>query len=239
MNKVPDMTTMTDAPTRAEFDRLDRKLDLILENLEERRAHTERLDDLLADASIITKDFSALATRELDNAGVEISDGLTGELALKVLRNLHHFSELMDMLENVSDLGKDVGLIFNSAVMDAAGKLEALDRKGYFRFMAELGPVADRVVEHFTEEDLRDLSDNVVNILETVKRITQPDMMEAVNNAIVIFRNVETQDIPSMSLFRVVRELNSPEAKKGLGFLITFLKNLGAQELIAHPTIKK
>lgn len=238
MNKVPDMTTKNDAPTREEFDRLDRKLDLILENLEERRAHTERLDDLLADASIITKDFSALATRELDNAGVQIGEEMGGELVLKVLRNLRHLSELMDMLENVNDLGKDVGMIFNSAVMDAATQLETLERKGYFRFASALGPVADRVVEHFTEEDLQDLSDNVVNILETVKRVTQPDMMQAVNNAIVIFRNVETQDIPSMSLFRVVRELNSPEAKKGLGFLITFLKNLGAQELITHPTIK-
>ena len=40
-------------------------------------------------------------------------------------------------------------------------------------------------------------------------------------------------DVPEMGLFRVMRELNSREAKKGLGFFVTFLKNLGKQELIS------
>jgi len=233
-----NQTANDQLPTREEFNRLESKIDLILENIQENKAQSERLDDLLADASIITKDFSEHATHELSEAGVAIGSDVTGDLVIKVLRNLDNFSDLMELLENATDLGKDVSLIMNSAIMDATAKIEALDQKGYFKFAAEMGPIADRVVEHFTSQDLRDLSDNVVNILETVKRITQPDMMEAVNNAIVIFRNVETQDIPPMSLFRVVRELNKPEAKKGLGFLVTFLKNLGEQELINYPTNK-
>jgi uncharacterized protein YjgD (DUF1641 family) len=163
---------------------------------------------------------------------------MMGDLFIKLLRNMEHINDLLDMVESVSDLAKDAEKIIHNAGMDAVEKLQVLDEKGYFRFINGLAPVADRVVEHFSADDLNDLSDNVVNILETVKRITQPDMMEAVNNAIVIFRNVETQDVPEMGLFRVVRELNSKEAKKGLGFFITFLKNLGKQEMITHPTIK-
>jgi uncharacterized protein YjgD (DUF1641 family) len=217
---------------------INRKLDLILEQLQDRQQQQEQVNDLLADAGHIVKDLSETAVAGLDNSGVQIDQAMVGELLIKVLRNLEHITELMDMVESFSDLSKDAEKIIHHVSMDAVEKMQVLDQKGYFVFLKEMTTVADRVVEHFSKEDIRDLANNVVNILETVKRITQPDMMEAVNNAIVIFRNVETTDIPEMGLMRVMRELNSKEAKKGLGFFITFLKNFGKHELISHPTSK-
>lgn len=218
---------------------INRKLDLLLEGMQEQQQQKEQVNDLMADAGHIVKDLTQTATVQLDQSGVQVDQELVGEMLLKLLRNLDNINGMLDMLESFSDLSKDAEKIIQNASMDATEKLDALHRKGYFRFAGEMGTVMDRVVEHFSTDDIRDLADNVVNILETVKRITQPDMMEAVNNAIVIFRNVETQDVPEMGLFRVMRELNSREAKKGLGFFVTFLKNLGKQELISHPTQKQ
>ena len=146
----------------------------------------------MADAGHIVKDLTQTATLQLDQSGVQVDQELVGEMLLKLLRNLDNINGMLDMLESFSDLSKDAEKIIQNASMDATEKLDALHRKGYFRFAGEMGTVMDRVVEHFSTDDIRDLADNVVNILETVKRITQPDMMEAVNNAIVIFRNVET-----------------------------------------------
>ena len=222
--------------TEQQISDINNKLDLLLEHMHERRQQQEQVDDLLADVGHITKDLSDTAVRRLEHAGVEIDQEMMGDLLVKLLRNMDNINNLLDLAESAGDLAKDAELIIHNAGLDAVEKLQVLDEKGYFTLLKEMGTVADRVVEHFGANDIRDLSDNVVNILETVKRITQPDMMEAVNNAIVIFRNVETQDIPEMGLIRVMRELNSKEAKKGLGFFITFLKNLGKQELIHHPT---
>ena len=52
-------------------------------------------------------------------------------------------------------------------------------------------------------------------------------MMEAVNNAIVIFRNVETQDVPEMGLFRSCVNSTVAKPRKAWSFFVTFLKNLG------------
>lgn len=92
-------------------------------------------------------------------------------------------------------------------------------------------------MQHFSAEDIHALGDNVVYILETVKRITQPDMLQAINNAIIIFKSVETENVPEMGLWKMMRELNTPEAKRGLGFLVTFLKNFGEKNTF-NQTIK-
>lgn len=208
---------------------MNRKLDFLMEELLEQKMQREKWNDLAEDASHISKDVMATATSVLDNSGVAISQEAITELAIKLLRNMDNIHQVLDLLESASDLAEDAGRIIHLAGLDVTEKFAELDRIGYFRFIKELGYVANRVVEHFSADDIHALGDNVVNILETVKRITQPDMLQAVNNAIVIFKSVETTDVPEMGLFRMLRELNTPEAKRGLGFLVTFLKNFGKQ----------
>jgi len=73
---------------------------------------------------------------------------------------------------------------------------------------------------------VNDVADNIVTIMTTVKQITQPDMMNSVNNAVKIYSSIQVNDIPEYSLWKAYREMNTPEMKKGLGFMITFMKNL-------------
>jgi uncharacterized protein YjgD (DUF1641 family) len=70
------------------------------------------------------------------------------------------------------------------------------------------------------------LADNVVTILDTVKNLTQPEMLKSIDTAVKVFGNMETEDVPEYSIFRVMREINKPEMKKAWGFLFTFLKNM-------------
>ena len=81
-------------------------------------------------------------------------------------------------------------------------------------------------------DDVRLLADNVVTILETVKSLTQPDMLSAMNNAMKIYKNLETDEIEEYSIWRAFKEMRSPEMKRGIGFIITFLKNLTKEELV-------
>ena len=89
-----------------------------------------------------------------------------------------------------------------------------------------MGKVMDNVVTHFSAEDVKLLADNIVTIMETVKSLTQPEMLKAMNNAIGVYQKLDTENIDEYSLWRALRELRSPEMKRGIGFVMTFLKNM-------------
>ena len=55
-------------------------------------------------------------------------------------------------------------------------------------------------------------------------------MLGAINNAMSIYQNLDPNDTPEYSVWRVVRELNTPEMKKGIGFIITFLKKITEEQ---------
>jgi uncharacterized protein YjgD (DUF1641 family) len=56
-------------------------------------------------------------------------------------------------------------------------------------------------------------------------------MLKSVDNAVRVFSTLEMDDIPSYSIFKVMRELNQPEMKRALGFFVTFMKNLSKNQL--------
>ena len=71
----------------------------------------------------------------------------------------------------------------------------------------------------------------MVTILETVKTLTQPEMMNAVNNAIKVFGSINTTDVPEYSVWKLIREINQPEMKKTIGFMVTYMKSLSGNNL--------
>ena len=97
--------------------------------------------------------------------------------------------------------------------------------------MREFGHIIDNIVTYYGVEDMRMLADNVVAILDTVKNLTQPDMLKSVDNAVKVFANLEMENIPEYSIFKVMREMNKPEMKKALGFFITFMKNMSKNSI--------
>jgi uncharacterized protein YjgD (DUF1641 family) len=121
---------------------------------------------------------------------------------------------------------KDAGPIAHQVGLDAINKMNELEKKGYFDFFRELSKSLENVVAHFSAEDVKALSDNIVFILETIKNLTQPDMLKAFNNALAIYKNLDMDNVEEYSIFKAMMEMRKPEMKKGIGFMITFLKRL-------------
>jgi uncharacterized protein YjgD (DUF1641 family) len=109
-------------------------------------------------------------------------------------------------------------------------KMDEFDRKGYFQFLKEFSRVMDNVVVSFSAEDVKNLAENAVTILNTVKNLTQPEMLNAVNNALTVYKNLDIDISEKVGVFTLFKELNKPEVKKGLAFGLKFLENLGKQE---------
>mgnify|MGYP001546049551 CR=1 FL=1 len=55
-------------------------------------------------------------------------------------------------------------------------------------------------------------------------------MLTAINNAVSIYQNLDPKDTPEYSIWKVMRELNTPEMKRGIGFVITFLKKITEEQ---------
>jgi len=136
----------------------------------------------------------------------------------------NNISRRMDTLEQKLDLKQDASPILNELIIEFTKNLHLLEKKGYFEFAREMGTLADNIVTGFTPEDLRTLSGNIVPLLHTLKNMTRPELLETVNNAIQALDESQQGTPPSYSLFKVMREMNSPEMKSAMGFMITFLK---------------
>ena len=212
--------------TSKQIAELNQKVDTILEYVNQQRLKSGAIEDLVADASIIGKDVYDSTVKALDEHEVVLDPDQLRELGIKVAQNVGNFNAILDTMGSAMDLMRDVGPIANEVIIDTTKKLNEFEQKGYFEFLKEVGLIIDNVVTYYNVEDVRMLADNVVGILDTVKNLTQPDMLKSVDNAVKVFANLEMENIPEYSIFRVMRELNKPEMKKALGFFITFMKNM-------------
>jgi len=221
--------------TSKQIAELNQKVDTILEYVNQQRLKSQAIDDLVADASIIGKDVYDTTVKALDDHEVVLDPDELRELGIRVAQNVGNFNTILDTLGSAMDLMKDVGPIANEVIIDTTKKLNEFEQKGYFEFLREFGQIIDNIVIHYGVEDVRMLADNVVAMLDVVKNLTQPDMLKSIDNAVRVFANLEMDNIPEYSIFKVMREMNKPEMKRTLGFFMTFLNNMSKNTINQKP----
>jgi uncharacterized protein YjgD (DUF1641 family) len=207
---------------------LNQKVDTILEYVNQQRLKSQAIDDFVSDASLIGKDVYDSTVKALDEREVVLEPDELRELGIRLAQNVGNFNTMLDTLGSAMDLMKDVGPIANEVIIDTTKALHEFEQKGYFDFMREFGAIFDNIVTHYGINDVRMLADNVVTILDTVKNLTQPDMLKSIDTAVKVFSSMETENVPEYSIFKVMREINKPEMKRAWGFLFTFLKNISS-----------
>jgi uncharacterized protein YjgD (DUF1641 family) len=221
---------MTDQHTQQQIDEINKKLDIILEEVFAQKQNRESINDLVDDLSIVGKDVFKNSVIELDKAGVELdSEALIGT-AVRLIRNINNLNEFLDMLESVNDFMRDASPILRQVGLDAIQKMNEFDQKGYIEFFGEASKIMDNIVSYYSVQDVKDLADNIVTILETIKSITQPDMLHALDNGVKVYKSIDTKNIPEYSVWKAMKELRTPEMRRGIGFMITFLKNMTREE---------
>lgn len=222
-------TEMEEKALQIQVTELNQKVDLLLEYVNEQRLKTNQLEDLLADVSVVGKDMYDTAVEDLDNRMVNLDPDELKNLILRVLRNVNNINNFLENFESINDFLKDASPLINETIIDFSKKLNEYDQKGYFEFFAEAGKIFDNIVTHYSPSDVRELSENIVTIMETVRSATQPEMMNALDNGLKVYKSLETKNVPEYSIIKVMREMNKPEMKRALGFFVTFMKNMAAE----------
>jgi uncharacterized protein YjgD (DUF1641 family) len=214
------------ADLQRQIDEINRKLDVILEEIELQRRHRREMEELKEDLMRVGNDLYQSAVVELQEVSDHMETGDVVHLLKRILRNVNNITRTVERLENAQDFMKDFTPISRELFIDAMGRLDELDRKGYFEFLGELARVGEAIVTNFSPEDVRRLGENIVAILETVKNLSQQDVLSTVNNALAVYRKINVDVPDEVSTWRLLKELNTPETRRGLAYLIRFQKSL-------------
>ena len=70
------------------------------------------------------------------------------------------------------------------------------------------------------------MGENIVLIMDTVKQLTQPEMLNTVQNALAIYKNFNVSPPEKVSLFGLVKEINDPQVRRALATGLAILKNV-------------
>jgi uncharacterized protein YjgD (DUF1641 family) len=178
----------------------------------------------------VGKDVYQAALIELEDVHDYLKTGDILYLGKKLLRNVNTMTLMFEQIESFRDFAQDVSPLAREVFLDFLRKMDEFDRKGYFAFAKEFSAVADKVVTSFSANDVKALGDNIVTILNTVKTLTQPDVLHVVSNAVNVYKKLDIEVEKEVSMFTLLKELNTPEMKRGLSFAIKFLKSLAEQQ---------
>jgi uncharacterized protein YjgD (DUF1641 family) len=216
------MTTLTTEHLLASVEALTARVDALLEAHEAERREREAWDRLRIELAPVAEG----AWHRVDAGGIdpEAVANLLARLAEMAPQLERSVGTLVSVGELAGEVGEVGGVVFESLI----GRLDDLGRRGYFEFAAGLLGVTDRIVTSFGEDDLRLLGENVVLILETVKEMTQPEVMRMLQRTARILRDDEEPE--HLSLFRLLREMRDPEVKLGLHRMLTVLRGLAAHD---------
>ena len=219
--------TLTMDPTllalSQKIDKLTTQMEFLTEEALAQKRRQQEWNELKDDLIPIGNEVFRLSIEQLEEVQhhVQIEDIL--RLFKRLLRNTRNLEQMLDQLESVSELWRDLSPLSNETFLTLMGKLEEMEQKGYFVFLQGGLEMMDRIVTAFDEEDVRQLGDNVVLILEAIKEMTQPEIMTMLRNTAHIVADEEPVDTSMMS---IIRQLNDPAVRKGLAKTLQVLKSV-------------
>jgi len=221
---------MSDNNIQLQIDQINRKLDLILDEAVMQKQNRDMVVDFVDDLSLVGKDAFKGMVDSLDKAGIELDGDEVNHMALNFIRNISNINMLFQSLENITDLLKDISPIIKQIGIDATGKFNELDKKGYFEVLGQLSVALDTIMSRYSQEDIENLSENIITVMDAMLTITDPAVMSKVATLARTFKEIDPESVPEYSIWKVMREMNRPEMKKTIGFMMTFLKKINATE---------
>ncbi len=225
---VTDMPVDRVATLEQKLDVLTEQIAVLTADAEHRRRQREAIDDFTADFARVSEDALAVATRELESLSqiADLADTVRllrrfVEVAPTLERALVAISQIAEFVDDAAPLGTDAMALVTERLAEA-------ERKGYFAFAGAAAGIADRVVANFDEDDLEQLGDNIVTILETVREITQPEMLALLGRMVEAVkaeqRAVELEPAEPPSFWQLAKQTRDPDVRRGMARALHTLK---------------
>jgi len=210
---------------------LDRKLDFIVEELAHLRRVRNSAEDLVADLTLVGKDAMGDAVEALRSAALRPQQIV--QLVKSVLLDAGLLKGALQQLESAADLVQDVQPIFRDLFRQAVVSCQTLQQKGYFEAASAGMRVGDALVQAHSLDDWKQVESSVPQLVGFLRELTRPEVLQALEAIIHGFGRVQATMNINKSVLGLVRDMNSPDARRGLGIMVEFLKVVGSRSVFA------
>lgn len=205
-------------------DALTSQVTFLAEEARLQQRRRQEWDELRNDLTPVVNEVYHLSVQQLEEVEsyVQLEDLL--RVLKRLMRNTRNLDQMLDQLESLADLSREISPLSQDAFLVLMTRLDEMERKGYFDFLRGGMGIIDEIVTNFSQEDIRQLGENVVLILQTVKEMTQPEVMHMMRSTANVMREQEIDD--NISMFSILRQLNDPAVKRGLAKTLMVLRTV-------------
>jgi uncharacterized protein YjgD (DUF1641 family) len=212
------------AELNQKIDALTEQVAFLAEETRQQQRRRQEWEELQNDLTPVAGELYRLSVEQLNEieSYVQLEDGL--RLFKRLMRNTRNLEQMLDQMESMAALWQDLGPLSQDAFLTLMQRMDEMERKGYFTFLRGGMGIVDNVVASFTEEDVQQLGENIVLILQTVKEMTQPEVMTMMRNTASVMR--EEEPPVDVSMFSILRQLNDPAVKRGLSKTLSVLRTV-------------
>ncbi len=219
----------------ASVQELNQKIDLLTSQvayLTEQTQIAERQrqerSELMHDITPLANEAFSMAVTQLEEVQEYVDLGDLLRLAKRLLRNGRNFEKMLDQLESLADLIETLGPLADDAFGKAVDLMAGMEAKGYFAFAQSGMKMADNIVTSFSSADVDRLGDNIVLILNTVKDMTQPEIIGFVRNTLLVAEK-EIEKPVDVSYGGLLKQVRDPAVRRGLALTLRVMHVIGAQ----------
>ena len=210
---------------------LDRKLDFIVEELANLKRLRNSAEDFVSDLALVSRSAMAEAVEALGTA--ELRPQEIVRLLKTALANAHLFEASIQQLQSAVDFIHDAQPILRDGMSRIVKTNQELVEKGYFGAASAGMRVTDALVRSHSAEDWRQVEASVPQLIGVLREVTKPEVLQAIEAIIHGFGWVQATMDVDKSVLKIVRELNSRDARRGIAILVEFLKVVGAHAVPA------
>ena len=205
---------------------LHKKIDFLTEQVLETQRRQREFDELKKDLTPVVTDLMNTAVEELDQIAPHFTSDDLIYLLKKLLRNTREITAVFEQFESAKDFIRDAAPLSKAVFDDVLERANDLEQRGYFEFFRAALGVIDTIVTHYSAEDIQQLGENVTTILDTVKQMTQPEIMQSVQNAMAVYQDIDIVQPDKVTTFSLLRQLFDPEVQRSLATGLAILKKV-------------
>jgi TusE/DsrC/DsvC family sulfur relay protein len=132
---------------------------------------------------------------------------------------------MMERQRQQDELFDELRPLMSVMMREATRRLDAFEKRGHVEFVKELVKVGDRVLESYTADDVRQFGDAVIGILDTVRAMTQPEVLAVMGDAAELV--AEPEKAEALGLVGMVRATSNSDVQRGMGVMMELLKKVG------------
>jgi uncharacterized protein YjgD (DUF1641 family) len=219
------------------LDSMSEQLDLIAGELREQRLRRRQWDELRTDLAPIAAEAMELASNELEAIQDFVQPEDVLRLLRRILRNTRNIEDGMARYESLMDFLDDAGTLTNEAFVKMLNALESYEQRGYFEFAGATLGLVDRVVTAYSKDDVDALGDTIVQMLDIVKNLTQPEMLVVAQRMLDAAQRqqaaADLEPIEPPGLFALAGRFRDPEIRRGLARALNTFKAVSTAETVS------